>query len=96
MNKDRKIELQTKIIHDLQAENKSLSTRVKELEKIVNDDKQLIELADNYRIEHEKNLNALTEAKEKYLKAVKDITEQRKTYKKEMDELLKTIKKNIK
>lgn len=95
MTKDRKIELQAKIIHELQEDNASLTARIKELEKIVNDDQQVIEAATTYHSEHEKCIAALNEAREKYLKATQDMAEQKQKYKHDMEVLLKTIKKNI-
>lgn len=95
MTKDRKIELQAKIIHELQDDNASLTARIKELEKIVNDNKQIIDAATTYRDEQEKCIAALNEAKEKYLKAAQDMAEQKQKYKNDMEALLKTIKKNI-
>lgn len=95
MTKDRKIELQAKIIHELQEDNASLTARIKELEKIVNDNKQIINAATVYREEHEKCINSLNKAKEEYLQAAHDMAEQKKKYKNDMETLLKTIKKNI-
>lgn len=94
MTKDRKIELQAKIIHELQEDNASLTERIKELEKIVNDNKKIIDAATTYSEKQEKCIASLNEAKEKYLQAIKDITEQKKKYKRDMEALLKTIKKN--
>lgn len=96
MIKDRrKIELQTKIIHELQEDNSSLMARIKELEKIVNDNQKIIDATIAYRDEHDKCMASLNEAKAKYLQATKDMTEQKKKYKHDMETLLKTIKKNI-
>ena len=94
MNKDKKIEIQRKIILDLQQENSSLSERIKELEKIVDDNNQIIESAKTYHEEHLKCLTSLNEAREKYLQATQVIVEQKKKYKKEMENLLKTVRKN--
>ena len=95
MIKDRKIELQAKIIHELQEDNASLTARIKELEKIVNDDQKIIEAAMVYRDEHEKCVASLNEAKDRYLQAIQDIADYKKKYKHDMETLLKTIKKNI-
>ena len=95
MTKNRKIELQAKIIHELQEDNASLTARIKELEKIVNDNKKIIDAAITYRDEHEKRIASLDELREKYSQAVKDMAEQKKKYKNDMEALLKTIKKNI-
>ena len=94
MNNDKKIELQNKIIRNLQQENSSLSERIKELEKIVDDNNQIIESAKTYHEEHLKCLTSLNEAREKYLQATQVVNEQKKKYKKEMENLLKTIRKN--
>lgn len=95
MNKDKKIELQTRIIHELQEENTSLIARIKELEKIVNDNQKIIDATTTYREEQEKCILALNDARQKYLQAAKDMMEQKKNYTKDMKDLLKTIKKNI-
>ena len=95
MTKNRKIELQAKIIHELQEDNASLTARIKELEKIVNDNQKIIDAAITYRDEHEKRIASLDELREKYSQAVKDMAEQKKKYKNDMEALLKTIKKNI-
>lgn len=95
MTKDRKIELQEKIIHDLQEDNASLMARIQDLEKIVSDNTKIINDAAMYRDEYEKCIASLTNAKEKYLKAMQDMMEQKRKYKKDMESLVKTIKKNI-
>lgn len=95
MNKERKIELQTKIIHELQADNASLMLKIKELEKIVDDNQKIIDVATTYRGECEKCIVELNDAKAKYLQAIHDMQKQKKKYKNEMEALLKTIKKNI-
>lgn len=95
MNKDKKIELQNKVIHDLRAENESLSTRVKELEGIVSDNEEIIATCKKYKDEHEKFIEEITIAKERYTKAFKDLMAYKSKYQKEMDSLLKTVKKNI-
>lgn len=95
MTKDRKIELQAKIIHELQENNATLTARIKELEKIVNDNQKIIDAADVYRDEQERCIAALNEARLKYQQAAQEMIEQKKKYKNEMETLLKTIKKNI-
>lgn len=95
MKLEKKIELQAKIIHELQEENASLVERIKELERIVNDNEKIIDTAKTYRDEHEKCIASLNEIKEKYVQATKDIAEQKRKYKSGMEALLKTIKKNI-
>jgi hypothetical protein len=95
MTKDRKIELQAKIIHKLQEDNASLTARIKELEEIVNNNQKIIDAAAVYRDEHEKCIASLNEARSEYMQAAQEMTEQKKKYKNDMEALLKTIKKNI-
>ena len=95
MKQDKKIALQSKIIRELQDENTSLTERIKELEQIVNDNAKIIDAVNIYRIEHEKCIASLDEAKTKYIQAARDMAEQKQKYKNEMENLLKTIKKNI-
>lgn len=94
MTKDKKIELQAKIIHELQEENMSLIERIKELEKIVDDNKVNADAVNTYHEEQEKCIASLKEAKDGYLQATKNLIEQKKKYKKDMEHLLKTIRKN--
>ena len=61
MKLEKKIELQAKIIHELQEENASLVERIKELERIVNDNEKIIDTAKTYRDEHEKCIASLNE-----------------------------------
>ena len=95
MNKDKKIAMQERIIHQLQEEVKSLLERNTELEKQVNENEEIIKLANSYRDEHEKKMAEIRKVKEKYLQATEDIITYKKNYKNEMESLLKTIKKNI-
>ena len=95
MKQDKKIALQSKIIRELQDENTSLTERIKELEQIVNDNAKIIDAVNTYRVEHEKCIASLDEAKTKYIQAARDMAEQKQKYKNEMENLLKTIKKNI-
>lgn len=95
MNKDKKIKIQEKIIHQLKEENSSLSGQINELRKIVDDNKEILESASMYCDEHKKCIVSLIEAKEKYVQATKNIIKQQMEYKREIDSLLKTIKKNI-
>jgi hypothetical protein len=95
MTKDRKIELQEKIIHRLEEEKKSLLEENKELKKRVNDNQKIIEAANKYQSEHEKMMAELVNLKKAYLKAIEDISIYKKEYTKEMKGLLKTVKKNI-
>lgn len=95
MAKDRKIELQEKIIHRLEEEKKSLLEENKELKKRVNDNQKIIEAANKYQSEHEKMMAELVNLKKAYLKAIEDISIYKKEYTKEMKGLLKTVKKNI-
>lgn len=91
--KDKRINLQDKIIHMLQTENTSLRERIKELEQIVNDNEQIIEAADKYREEQEKCIASLNEAKEKYLVEAKKMHDLRKKTKKDFDEFCKILDK---
>jgi hypothetical protein len=95
MTKDRKIEIQEKIIHRLEEEKKSLLEENKELKKKVNDNQKIIEAANKYQSEHEKMMAELVNLKKAYLKAIEDISIHKKEYTKEMKGLLKTVKKNI-
>ena len=95
MNKDKKIAMQERISHQLQEEVKSLLKRNTELEKQVNENKEIIKLANSYRDEHEKEMTEIRKVKEKYLQATEDIITYKKNYKKEMNGLLKIVKKNI-
>ena len=94
MNKDKKIATQERIIHQLQEENKSLLERNVELEKMVNDNKEIIKLASIYRDKHESGMAEIRKVKEKYLQATEDIIIYKKKCKKEMERLIKTVKKN--
>ena len=91
----RKTEVQADIIKNLRAEKKSLLARINELEKIIEDNKAIVEAASTYRDKHIETEEALNKAKNKYLQAYKDIIVKRKMYKKEMDNLLKRIKENV-
>lgn len=94
MTKDKKIELQDKIIHELQEENASLTTRIKELEKIVSDNERIVKAAETYKDEHVKCIASLEEAIDEYLRETRVLAEQKRRYMKTMEVLLKTIKKN--
>lgn len=95
MIKDKKIKLQAKIIHDLQEENESLLKRIRELEKIVSDNENIISAVETYRKEYAKCMESLDKARDRYLQAVKDMNKQNIEYKREINELIKTIRKNI-
>ena len=94
MNKDKKIELQSQIIYELQEENASLAERIEDLERVVNDNQKIVDAAKTYCDEQEAVLNQLKEAKEKYLQAAKEMMVQKNKYKKDMESLFKTIRKN--
>ena len=94
MNTSKKIEMQEKIIHRLQEENKSLLERNLELEKKVDENQKIIEEANKCREKYYKLIASLNDAKETYLQAVEDIYTYKKNYRKEMEGLLRTVKKN--
>lgn len=95
MNKDKKIELQAKIINDLQSEKKDLLERIDKLESLVADNQSIVKAAQEYREKHKNAIESLVDAREEYLQAHREMVEQKNKYKVEMDKLLKTIKKNI-
>lgn len=94
MNKDRKIEIQDKIIHRLEEENKSLLEQNKNLKKMVDDNQKIIEEAERCIKTHNEALSSIAKLKERYLQAIADISIYKKEYSKEMKGLLKTVKKN--
>lgn len=94
MNKDRKIEIQDKIIHRLEEENKSLLEQNKNLKKMVDDNQKIIEEAEKCIKTHNEALSSITKLKERYLQSIADISEYKKNYTKEVKGLIKTIKKN--
>lgn len=91
--RDKKINIQNKIIHTLQTENTSLKERITELERIVDDNKRIVEAADKYREEHETCIASLNEAKEKYIVEANKMRDLRKKTKKDFDEFLKVLNK---
>ena len=95
MNKDKKIEMQEKIIHRLEKENESLLEQNKELQNTVNENQRIIEEAEKCIELCNKELSSIATLKETYLKAIEDISKYKKELKKEMNGLLKTVKKNI-
>lgn len=82
MLKNRKIELQSKTILRLKEENTRLATENKDLKQKIQEQKSLVQAAENYRDEQLKILRTLNESKEKYEKAVRDIMEMKKLYRK--------------
>ena len=94
MNKDRKIEIQDKIIHRLEEENKSLLEQNKNLKKMVDDNQKIIAEAEKCIKTHNEALSSIVKLKERYLQAIADISEYKKNYTKEVKGLIKTIKKN--
>ena len=95
MNKDKKIKIQDKIIHELESENKSLTLENQRLKQIVDETKQFRNIVEKYRTEHENNINSLKKAREQYISAYKELVEYKKKYVKDMQELIKVIDKNI-
>ena len=95
MNKDKKIELQEKIIHRLEKENESLLAQNKELQNMVNENQRIIEEAERCIEKYNEALSSIATLKETYLKSIEDISKYKKDLKKEMNGLLKTVKKNI-
>lgn len=95
MNKDRKIEIQDKIIHRLEEENKSLLEQNNMLKKQVDDNKRIIEKAEKCIKTYNDSLLEIKKMKEAYLQATEDISKYKREYTKEMKGLLKTVKKNI-
>ena len=87
MTKDKKIEMQQKIIHQLEEENI-------QLKKMVNDNKRIIEEAERCIDVYNQSLASIEKLKEKYLQAIEDISKYKKEYTKEINRLLKTVKKN--
>ena len=59
MNKDRKIEKQTKIIHRLEEENKSLLEQNKSLKKMLDDNQKIIEEAERCIETHNEALSSM-------------------------------------
>lgn len=94
MTKDRKIEIQERIIHRLEEEKQSLLEKNAELTKQVNDNKQIIEEAEKCIETYNKMIASVNTLKETYLQAVEDISKYKKAYTKEVNGLLKTVKKN--
>lgn len=82
MLKNRKIELQSKTLLRLKEENTRLATENKDLKQKIQEQKSLVQAAENYRDEQLKILQTLNESKEKYEKAVRDIMEMKKLYRK--------------
>lgn len=95
MNKEKKIELQSKIIDSLRNENRELKNRVSELEKKVADDKNTVDAATVYIDKQKEAMASLIEAKEKYVQARREMIEQKNKYKAEMDKLLNVVKKKV-
>ncbi len=95
MTKDRKIEIQEKIIHRLEEEKLSLLEQNKSLKKTVDDNQKIIEEAERCIKMQNEALSSIEKLKEIYLKAIADISTYKKEYTKEMKGLLKTVKKNI-
>lgn len=94
MTKDRKIEIQERIIHRLEEEKLSLLKQNAELIKQVNDNEQIIEEAEKCIKTYNDMIASINTLKETYLQAVEDISKYKKAYTKEINGLLKTVKKN--
>lgn len=95
MEKNRKLELQEKIIRSLMDENTALSQKNHELENTIRENNKVIEAANQCITEYTEIISSLKELKIKYMEAIDDIKSQKNKYQKEMNGVLKTIKRNI-
>lgn len=91
MIKNRKLELQAETIRRLQNDNKRLDAENRELKRKLQEQSAVITAAENYRTEHQKALAVLSEAKERYNEALREIMSEKKRYRKEFEKCLKGI-----
>lgn len=95
MLKERRIKSQLKTIKRLQDDNIRLHTENRELKCRLQEQSRLIDAADAYRKEHRKALSALSEAKERYNQAVREIVAEKQRYGKEFEACLKGMEGGI-
>ena len=95
MLKERRIKSQLKTIKRLQDDNIRLHAENRELKCRLQEQSRLIDAAEAYRKEHRKALSALSEAKERYNQAVREIVAEKQRYGKEFEACLKGMEGGI-
>lgn len=93
MKPEKKIELQAKMIRELQDKLSEVTQENEELKLKLQLNEELVAQAEKYREEHIQCVKALTEAKDKYYAALSDLQKERKNYKKEMNGFFRGLKK---
>ena len=91
MNKDKKIDIQNKIIDSLQKENENLKLKIADLENKIGRDKETLEISAKHNDEYVKCINELNATKDKYNKIIKAIIDKNKENKKQFKKLVETI-----
>ena len=95
MDKDKKIEIQKRIISNLEDENLLLTQKNKELKEKIDENNKVIEKANNCINEYENSVESIRKLREEYIKAINEIQLSKKKYEKEINNILKALQKNV-
>jgi len=91
MFETKRIEILEKRCASLQADNKALHDRNKQLEGELASLHSIIDAANNYTEEHRKAMRLATESKERYELAYKQMMKLKKEYEQRMEKVLKGL-----
>lgn len=93
MKSEKKIELQAKMIRELQIKVQELAQENAELKFKIQEDEKLVTEAETYTEIHNQCVQSLNEAKEKYYAALSELQKERSKYQKEMKRFFHGMKK---